>query len=89
MSFFQGRGRGTRTPCHSLLTILSHRKSNGSVFGGDGFKHNGRLIVNVELGLIVRLQDCFKAAGQRRLDFLCNESNHVFTDNKTADRIPI
>lgn len=89
VSLFQG---GV-TDCFffSLLTILSHCKSNCCVFGGggDGFKHYGRLIVNVELGLIVRLQKCFKAAGQRRLDFLCNDSNHAFTDNKTTDRITI
>lgn len=89
VSLFQG---GV-TDCFffSLLTILSHCKSNRCVFGGggDGFKHYGRLIVDVELGLIVRLQKCFKAAGQRRLDFLCNDSNHAFTDNKTTDRITI
>ena len=74
----------------SLLTILSHCKSNRRcVFRGDGLKHYGRLIVNVERGLIVRLQNCVKTAGQRRLDFLCNDSNHVFTDNKTTDRITI
>ena len=85
VSLFQGGFDGF----FSLLTILSHCKSNRCVFGGDGFKHYGRLIVNVELGLIVRLQNCFKSAGQRRLDFLCNDSNHVFTDNKTTDRITI
>ena len=74
----------------SLLTILSHCKSNRrSVFSGDGFKHYGRLIVNVKRGLIVRLQNCVKTAGQRRLDFLCNDSKHIFTDNKTTDRITI
>lgn len=91
VSLFQGGGGVTDCFFFSLLTILSHCKSNRCVFGrgGDGFKHYGRLIVNVELGLIVRLQKCFKAAGQRRLDFLCNDSNHAFTDNKTTDRITI
>lgn len=85
-----GGGSGyTHKLCLSLLTILSHRKSNSYVLGGDGFKHYGRLIVDVELGFVVRLQDCIKAAGQRRFHFLCDDSNQVFTDNKTTLRITI
>ena len=79
--------RGTRKRFNSFLTILSHRKSNRCAFGGDGFKHYGWLIVDVELDLIVRLRDCFKAAGQRRFDFLCDDRNHLSTDNKTLGRI--